>query len=80
MDETVTLENVLTKGGIEDSAVERVFIDELLSGLDKEEHQIIKLRYFQNKTQAQVAQILQISQVQVSRKERKILKSLRGFL
>ena len=50
---------------------------QILDGLDKEERQLIYLRYFQEKTQAAVGEILGISQVQVSRMEKKILERMR---
>ena len=49
----------------------------LLEALKEEERQLIRLRYFENKTQTQVAEILGISQVQVSRLEKKILRYLK---
>ncbi len=48
--------------------------------LDAKERQIITLRYFYSRTQQQTADALGMTQVQVSRKEKKILQSLRaGF-
>lgn len=73
-----SLENILTEGGIEDNTVQRLTIEEMLHKLKEEDRQIILLRYFQNKTQMEVATLLNISQVQVSRKERKVLKLLRN--
>ena len=52
-------------------------IGQLLEGLAKEERQLIMLRYYQDKTQTEVAGMLGISQVQVSRMEKKILLGLR---
>ncbi len=51
---------------------------ELLEGLPEEEHKLIYMRYFGEKTQTEVAKELGMSQVQVSRYEKKILKKLRG--
>ncbi len=51
-----------------------------IESLPQEEAEIIKMRYFRGMTQAQVAQILSLSQVQVSRKEKTILKKLRGII
>ena len=53
---------------------------QLLSYLDKEERQLIYLRYFADQTQSQVGKQMGISQVQVSRMEKKILKNLREQL
>ena len=56
--------------------VNRLSINELVSNLNDREKQIIFLRYYKNKTQMQVAKILDISQVQVSRIEKKILENM----
>ncbi len=69
----------------EDVSEDREFIDkialkEILNALDAKSRQIIMLRYFKDKTQVQVAEMLGISQVQVSRIEKKVLKSLRNKL
>ena len=48
-----------------------------ISDLDSDEKKIIYLRFFRNKTQMVTAQILGKTQVQISRKERKIIQKLR---
>lgn len=48
-----------------------------ISNLEKEEKQIIYLRFFKNQTQSETANILGKTQVQVSRKERKIIEKMR---
>lgn len=48
--------------------------------LPKDEAEIISMRYFKGMTQMQVAEHMSISQVQVSRKEKAILKKLRNIL
>lgn len=60
-----------------EKVVNRMYVDQLLNGLDEQEETLIRLRYFQNKTQSAVAKVLGISQVQVSRLEKKILMKLR---
>lgn len=64
----------------EEQLLNRMLLKELLEQLEKEDRQLIYLRYFANKTQAEVGEILGISQVQVSRMEKKILKRLREKL
>ncbi|MEG0578827.1 MAG: sigma-70 family RNA polymerase sigma factor, partial [Niameybacter sp.] len=44
------------------------------------EKEIIVYRYFEDRTQTEIAQLLGISQVQVSRIEKRILKKMRGML
>lgn len=57
----------------EEDTVNRIFIDTLMERLDERQRQIITLRYYQNKTQSEVARILDMTQVSVSRAEKKIL-------
>ena len=61
-----------------EEAVNRMYISQLLSHLNEQEKKLIEMRYFENKTQTAVAQVLGISQVQVSRLEKKILEKLRN--
>lgn len=57
--------------------IDRLALKEVLSTLEPKERQIIMLRYFKDMTQCQVAEMLQMSQVQVSRVEKKIISKLR---
>ncbi|MDL2301369.1 SigB/SigF/SigG family RNA polymerase sigma factor [Lachnospiraceae bacterium OttesenSCG-928-D06] len=54
-----------------------MLLEQLLDSLKDKERELIGMRYFQNKTQTEIAGILGISQVQVSRMEKKILLRLR---
>ena len=54
-----------------------MLLKQLLDGLEPSERELIYMRYFQDKTQVEIAGILGISQVQVSRMEKKILLRLR---
>lgn len=55
----------------------QIVIDNLMSGLEEVEKSIIRMRYYENKTQMEIAKIIGISQVQVSRMEKKILLKMR---
>ena len=55
-----------------------MLIEQLLDSLEEKERKLIELRYFEEKTQVEVAKKLGVSQVQVSRLEKKILKRMRG--
>ena len=55
----------------------RMLLNQLLNLLDEREQEIIRLRYFQDQTQIQVAKRLGMTQVQVSRAEKRILRKLR---
>lgn len=57
----------------EENVVNKLMVDQALSHLKARERQIIVLRYFQDKTQAQVAKIIGVSQVQISRLEKAAL-------
>ena len=71
-------------GTVEDKEKEEILnhmlLEQLLEGLGDTERKLIKMRYFENMTQVQVAKILGISQVQVSRTEKKILQGMRKKL
>ena len=55
----------------------RMLLAQLLELLEEKEQEIIRLRYFEDQTQVQVAGKLGMTQVQVSRAEKRILKKLR---
>ncbi len=57
----------------------RLLLNSLLKTLPKEEMRLIAMRYFQRRTQTEIAREMGISQVQVSRLESKILKRLRQY-
>ena len=61
----------------EESITERMTLYQVIDELSLEDRELIKLRYFKGKTQTQTAETLGISQVHVSRKEKKILLSMR---
>lgn len=60
--------------------IDRISLQYALEHLDKKGRQIITMRYFQDKTQTEVARCIGISQVQVSRIEKKILNQMRDSL
>ena len=64
----------------EDEICSKLLIEDAIARLNKEEREIITLRYFGEKTQTESASILGISQVQVSRKEKKALEKLRLYM
>ncbi len=75
-----SVEMQLPSQSYENEICSRILIDEAISRLNVEEQEIIKLRYFSEKTQTESAEILGISQVQVSRKEKKALQKLRIYM
>ena len=56
---------------------ERLSLEKAVSLLDEKDRRIITLRYYQNKTQSQTAKLLDMTQVQISRREKKILNNIR---
>lgn len=60
--------------------IERLCLMEALDSLDAKERQMIMLRYFEDRTQTEVAKRMGISQVQVSRIEKKVLERMRKRL
>lgn len=60
-----------------EAVLNRLILEQLMEELEDRERRLIELRYFHDKTQMQVADILEMNQVQVSRMEKKILRSMR---
>ena len=60
-----------------DSLIDRIALREIITKLEPKERQVIIMRYFQDKTQSQIADAIGVSQVQVSRIEKRVLKTLR---
>lgn len=63
-----------------DGVVDRLALKEIMDTLEPKERDIIRLRYYMNQTQSDIAKKLGISQVQVSRLEKKILRIMREKL
>ena len=78
--EGLTLESTLGTEGQEESLVEKIALREAIDALPEREKMTILLRFFKGLTQQQVARVLQVSQVQVSRLERRGLHHLRELL
>lgn len=61
----------------ENSLIDKLALRQCLDRLSEEDRTLIVLRYFRNMTQSEAAQLLGTSQVQISRRERRILDELR---
>lgn len=57
--------------------IDYIMLNEEINNLPEPWNQIIKLRYFEDKTQSEVASILGMNQVEISRGEAKVLKKIR---
>lgn len=62
---------------IQDEIAERLSLEQAVKTLEEKDKKIIHLRYYQGKTQTQTARILDMTQVQISRREKKILSIIR---
>ena len=60
--------------------VEKMLIKAAIDHLSEREHRIIKMRYYEGKTQMEVANEISISQAQVSRLEKRALKVMKQYL
>jgi len=79
-EEGFSLENVLTDTESEEKMVEKIALRQAIDGLPERERMVIQLRYFHGLTQQRVAKVLNVSQVQVSRIEKKALAQLRELM
>ena len=78
--EGLTLESTLRAEEPDVTLVERIALRDAIDALPEKERKTILLRFFKGLTQEQTARILQVSQVQVSRLERRSLQKLRELL
>lgn len=74
------MDQVSDKKNKEENWVEDISLKEAMKHLSDREFNIIKLRFFEGKTQTEVASEIAISQAQVSRLEKSALKSMKGYL
>ena len=79
-DTLYVMDQISDKKSKEEKWVEDIALSEALKRLNERDEQIIKLRFFEGKTQIEVAEEIHISQAQVSRLEKNALKSMRGYL
>ena len=78
--EGFTLENILTDTDSEEKMLERIALNQAVERLSEREQLVIKLRYFHGLTQERVSKVLDVSQVQVSRIEKKASANLKEFM
>ena len=63
-----------------ENIMNRILVGQAMEKLGEMEQELIRLRFFEDRTQTEVAKVLGISQVQVSRLEKKILSQMRQNL
>lgn len=64
----------------EERVTDRLSLLQAIEALTMDERELIRLRYFKHKTQRETADILHTTQVQISRREKKILLKMRRML
>ena len=74
------MDQICDKKNKEETWVEHLSLQEAMNQLPGREYHIIKKRFFEGKTQTEVANEISISQAQVSRLEKNALKSIRNFI
>ena len=79
-EEGLTLEHVLGENGHEDRWLESMDLHAAIERLPEKEKKVILLRFFHTLTQSDCARILQVSQVQISRLERRAVEDLHSLL
>ena len=79
-DALYVMDQISDKKNKEENWVEELSLSQALKKLNERESRIIRMRFFEGKTQMEVAEEIQISQAQVSRLEKNALKSLKNYL
>ncbi|MCM1045350.1 MAG: RNA polymerase sporulation sigma factor SigG [Candidatus Gastranaerophilales bacterium] len=79
-DTLYVMDQISDKKNKEDNWVEHLSLSEAMKRLNDREREIISLRFFEGKTQMEVADLIGISQAQVSRLEKKALHTMRNYL
>ncbi len=79
-DALYVMDQISDRKSREDNWIEDISLREALEGLPERERHIIELRFFEGRTQMEVAKEVDISQAQVSRLEKNALKMMRKYL
>lgn len=79
-DTLYVMDQISDKKSREEIWVEHLSLSEAIKRLNEREKEIIQLRFFEGKTQMEVAEYIGISQAQVSRLEKNALKAMREYL
>ena len=79
-DTLYVMDQVSDKKSREENWVEELSLEAAMERLNERERYIIRLRFFEGKTQMEVAEEIKISQAQVSRLEKNALKTMKTYL
>ena len=74
------MDQIANKKNKESRWIESLSLNDAMQRLGERESYIIRLRFFEGKTQMEVAQEIHISQAQVSRLEKSALKHMKNYL
>lgn len=74
------MDQVKDTKNVDENWIENIALNEAMKHLDEREKHILDLRFFQSRTQMEVAEEIGISQAQVSRLEKSALKQLRRYV
>ncbi|MBE5963756.1 MAG: RNA polymerase sporulation sigma factor SigG [Lachnospiraceae bacterium] len=74
------MDQISDKNCKEDNWIENIALKEAVAHLNKREQEIITMRFYEGKTQIEIACEIGISQAQVSRLEKNALKNMRKYL
>lgn len=79
-DTLYVMDQISDKKNKEETWIERLSLSEAMKRLNAREYEIISLRFFEGRTQMEVADAIGISQAQVSRLEKNALRTMRSYL
>ena len=79
-DALYVMDQISDKKNREENWIEELALQAAMKCLNERERYIIKLRFYEGKTQMEVAEEIDISQAQVSRLEKHALKTMRNYL
>lgn len=79
-DTLYVMDQISDKKNKEDTWIEHLSLSDAMKKLNDREREIINLRFFEGKTQMEVAELIGISQAQVSRLEKNALRIMRNYL
>ena len=75
-----SLESILSDTESEETMLEKIALRQAIEQLPERESLVIRLRYYHGLTQERISKVLDVSQVQVSRIEKKALSRLKTFI
>ena len=79
-DALYVMDQISDKKNKEENWVESIALKDAMDRLNDRERRIIDMRFYEGKTQMEVAEEIQISQAQVSRLEKNALKIMKNYL